>query len=538
MNPYLSRTGRLTLFTALVFMMVGIAAGSPIVLLVGQALIVLLAISFMALAPGALVLDRRLVSLDVRPEENGSAGTGHVVGDIVPLVLSVRNHTDHALHNVRVEPFTAEALAAEASAVAPIVRGGQLGEAALDVTSRRCGRWMLHGFDVRISDPLGLVESRDYLPCNHSFEFYPRAGTLQRAARSVRRSRSRAGDGLHVVSSSGSGTEIRQLRDWRSTDSLRDIAWKASLRARKLISREFEREVTAQVYIVLDVSSSMRGGREPGQKLDWAIHFTVDLAARLIEKRDRVGLVTFDEKLYGHIAPGNATNQLRRMLHHLVGLNSIVDEDLTEPDRTEIERLAADYLLVQDRLDFRRGATGADGAVNRPLLDKWLKSTAEKTRRELDSPALREGVVQRDVDPLRQFLKYRGVTVPYRVEARLGMKERGLADAIGHVVASSRFPHRIVVISDLCGVMKVESIVRAVNLARADGHEIEFAVPFTPWFYEPEPDRPKFELVRELFTSAEAEERARIVTRLRSIGVHVQPMSPRGHESPRRSFGG
>ena len=66
---------------------------------------------------------------------------------------------------------------------------------------------------------------------------------------------------------------------------------------------------------------------------------------------------------------------MRRLLHHLVGLNSIVDPDLTEFDEDEAEALVADYLLVQERLDFRKG-DGVDevSGVNRKLLQRWLAS--------------------------------------------------------------------------------------------------------------------------------------------------------------------
>ena len=521
MNPYLTGSGRYVLFSAIVFLLVGIAVSNPTIVLLGQVQIVLLAVGFLLIAPSALVLDRRLVTMRVEPEEAARIGTGHVLGDTVDVALEVTNTTDHALHNFRALPFAADALQIGEEDVATVIAGGDVATASFGCKAERGGRWMLHGFDVSVTDPLALVETRDYLPCNHAFEFYPAAGKLRsRLAR--RPPMGVIGGGLHVVSHVGSGTEIRQLRDWRPGDSLRDIAWKASLRTRKLISREFEREVTANVYVAVDVSSSMRGGRKAGEKLEWAVHYTVDLVDMLLDKRDRVGLLTFDEKMYGHIAPGNSAHQMRRILHHLVGLDSIVDEDLTELDDAEVERLAADYLLVQERLDFRRGTDLAPSGVNRNLMNQWVRSISASTKQRFETPVLREGVVERETTPIREFLRYRGVPIPYRVEARLGMKERGLVQTLEQVVRTAREPHWIVVISDLCGIMNIESLVRGVNLVRADGHQIEFVVPFTPWFYKSTPDDPKYEIVRELFTSAEAEERSRIVTRLRSLGVNVQ----------------
>lgn len=523
MNPYLTLTGRLVLFSGLVFILVGAASTSVPIVVLGQVQILAIAVAFMLVGPAALVLDRRLVALRVEPEEASRMGTGHVVGDRVDVEIEVRNDSDHVLHHFRAEPYGAEPLETEPADVATIV-GGATATGRFEAFAQRCGRWMLHGFDVSVTDPLGLVETRDYLPCNHAFEFYPAAGRLRRRAQR-RPPQTSVGGGHHLVERVGHGTEIRQLRDFRPGDSLRDIAWKATLRSRKLVSREFEREVSANVYVALDISSSMRGGRWPGQKLEWATHLAVDVAEDLLSKRDRVGLLTFDEKMYGHIAPGNSTRHMRRMLHHLVGLNSVVDEELTELDDVELRRLAADYLLVQERLDFRRGASDGE-EVNRQLLERWLRSVMDESRERYDSGVLQEGIVGENLTPLRKFLRYRGVPIPYRVEARLGMKERGLVQALEHVVQDANEPHWIFIVTDLCAIMNAETIVRGVNLARADGHHVEFVVPFTPGFYAAEPGNAKYEVVRELFTQAEAEERARIVGRLRGIGVHVDVVRP------------
>ncbi len=521
MNPYLSPTGRLVLFGAVVFLITGIATTNVALVLLGQVQIVVLGVSFLLIAPAALALDRRLIGMRVEAGESLDAVTGHVIGTSVSVDLAVTNSSDQPLHNLRALPFGSDELEAAEVAVASQLLGGSQATAAFDVTAGTSGRWVLQGFDVSVTDPLGFVQTRDYLPSVHAFEFYPAAGKLAKRG-GIRRPQSEYGGGQHLVDNIGAGTEVRQLRDFRAGDSLRDIAWKASMRARRLVSREFEREVTANIYIALDVSSSMRGGSWPGQKLDWAIHHTVELCSQLLDKRDRVGIVTFDEKLVGDVAPANSSRQLQRIIHHLVGLSAIVDEDLTELDETELERLAADYLLVQERLDFRRGADGSASGVNRRLLDRWIASVLPDTRAALDSGVLREGLLDTEISPLRQFLRYRGVTIPYRVEARLGMKERGLVATLEHVVRQTKARHRVIVVTDLCAVMNTEALVRGVNLVRAGGHSIEFVVPFTPWFYDTAALGAKYEIVRELFTSAEAEERGRIVHRLRAVGATVR----------------
>src|SRR3546814_18326911 len=44
--------------------------------------------------------------------------------------------------------------------------------------------------------------------------------------------------GAHIKRRRGEGTDFHQMREYRIGDSLRQIDWKATARARKLISRE------------------------------------------------------------------------------------------------------------------------------------------------------------------------------------------------------------------------------------------------------------------------------------------------------------
>ncbi len=522
--------GRGVLISGFAFFALGVIFSDPVLLILGQAQLVLLAAATFLAAPSALLLDRRRLKVEVaRRGEDTSAHGGHMVGDSIPLDITLTNPTVATVHNLALEPFLADGLTAQIDQGRLTIPAGQNALAEVQVTGHQSGRWTMHGFDVRATDPFGLVEVRDYISAVHAFEFYPKAGPL-RSRRPLRYKSPprRTSGGKHLVVKRGFGSDLRQLRDYQPGDTLRDIAWKATVRNRRLLAREFEREIERSVYVVLDISSSMRGGERPGQKIEFAIEMVLDLIEAAVAERDRVGLVTFDEKTYGHIPPGNSTPHLKRLIHHLVGLNAIVDSDLTELDDAEVHRLAADYLLVQERLDFRKGAEPDDpGGVNSKLLKRWLEGVARGLEHDLGSPALREGVLSPERDPIRRFLQIRGVEVPYRVEARLGMKERGLVESLEHIVRTDRDRHLIVVVSDLCGIMNPDLALRGIRLARAEGHEVLFFVPFTPDFYETKrTNEPRWTVVRELFTAAELEERRRIADRLREAGVEIRFVGP------------
>lgn len=529
MNPYLTPQGRWVLLSGAIFLVGGVFLSDPLMLLIGQVHIVLLLVGVMLLVPGALALDRRLVSLQVISDAGmiakDSPGTGRVVGEPSVLSLSVRNRASVPLHHLRARPFMGDGLKVSEVSARDVLPPNRVLETEIQVEGTRAGRWVLHGFDMTVSDPLGLVDGRDYLPCTHAFEVYPFAGAIRRQRRTKRGLSSRDTIGAQLIDRVGSGTDLRELRDYQAGDAMRDIAWKTSMRTRKLVSRDYEHEVTTNTYFLLDVSSSMRGGQWSGQKLDFGVQQVVDQADAIIRRRDRVGLVTFDERVYGHIGLGQSGQHMRRILHHLVGLNAVVDSDLTELDETDVERLAADYLLVQERLDFRKGDVDSDSGVNRRLMSRWL--TTLSTQSDLvTSPVLREGVVSQDVSPLRRFLQTRGVEVPFRVEARLGMKERGLVQALETVTKQVGSPTRIVVVTDLCGVLNPEVMMRTLRQMIARKHVVEFQVLFTPSFYRDSDESKTYQVVRDLFTSAESDERSRVVSRLRQAGVLVRVVRP------------
>lgn len=527
MSPYLTIRGRWLLLSGVLFILLGALFSSSLILFLGEIQIAVLAVAFMLLVPGALALDRRQIVLEIDTPEDSAAITA-IVDEPLAIKVHVKNQSGVGLHALLLNPFNATApIQVEEVKARRLLPSRHALVSSIAMRISRTGRWVLQGFDVRISDPLGLIETRDYLPCIQAFECYPRAIALGTRRVTSGRVMPRREAGRHAVEQLGMGTDVRDLREFLPGDPLRHIAWKATVRRGKLISKNFEHETSQSVYVLLDISCSMRGGQHPGQKLEHSIGLAVAMATALLKKRDAVGLMTFDEKLYGHIPSGTSPRHVRRILHHLVGLNTVVDPDLTELDEDEVEALIADYLLIQERLDFRKGDDLEPGSgVNRQLLQRWLMT--QSADESLQSATLTEGIFERRASRQRRFAQSRGIPIPYRVEARLGMKERGLVDALEKIVATSKGRHQIVVISDLCGIMNLDLLSRGVKLSAIKGNRLKFLVPFTPSFYEDYDEQmtDRYRVIKELFTSAERDERMLAVDRLRSLGVEVEFITP------------
>src|SRR5262245_25969471 len=70
--------------------------------------------------------------------------------------------------------------------------------------------------------------------------------------------RSAARVGIKVAPRRGEGLEFHQLREYRQSDSVRQVDWKATSRRRRLISREYHEERDQQVLFLLDNGRRMR----------------------------------------------------------------------------------------------------------------------------------------------------------------------------------------------------------------------------------------------------------------------------------------
>jgi uncharacterized protein (DUF58 family) len=473
---------------------------------------------------GALVLDRRHVRARLRePDTTGSGhAIGHVVGDAMEATLELTNEASVPVFGLELEPHSFHALELEGMPDVPRLSPGDTVESALTVTASRSGRWTLQGFDALVADPFGWVRTQDYLPCRRGFAFYPNAGRLATTERRRDDVPTTERQGGRHRTDEDTGLVIRELRDYQPGDPLKHIAWKATARTRRLISRDFEDEVSRSTMMVLDISGSMRGGDPRDEKLEHAIELVAGWADALIRDHNRVGLATFDEKIYGFLPSEASRAQYQRLLNHLTSLHTIVDPDLTEFDDHDLREMLADYLLVQDRLDFREDESGGE-TVDRDLLRRWITDRLDRERRECDHANLRAGVVDRDLSPEREFAQLRGLPVPYRVESRLGPKGRGLAQALERIVAETTDPHEIVVVTDLCGLTNLDVLEQSLGLIRQYEHRARFVVPFTPSYYDASRahDEERHDILLELFTAAEREERLEGVEFLQRKGIPV-----------------
>jgi uncharacterized protein (DUF58 family) len=130
------------------------------------------------------------------------------------------------------------------------------------------------------------------------------------------------GLGARAAPRLGKGRDFDRLREYVSGDDLRDVAWKASARHGKLITREYRLDRSQDVLVCVDRGHRMAARVAHVTRLDHAVNAAVLLASICDRMEDKVGLLAFSDGVESGLAQGRGTTHLRRITGFLAGLAS------------------------------------------------------------------------------------------------------------------------------------------------------------------------------------------------------------------------
>lgn len=184
------------------------------------------------------------------------------------------------------------------------------------VVPRRRGVHRFNGVSVYASDSSELFFSSRFFDVRSELSVYPPIETPATGGVSVT-GRSRL-IGMHKVRQKGTGTEFGGIREYAYGDAFRAIAWKATARLNKPMTREFESEVNIPVVLFLDASATMDSGKKGYTKLDYAVNAAVAFLKLALENNDPFGIYVFTHKLEEHIPLGKG----RKHFYSILGLLS------------------------------------------------------------------------------------------------------------------------------------------------------------------------------------------------------------------------
>ena len=168
---------------------------------------------------------------------------------------------------------------------------------------------------MRAREPLGLRFAEDISFSEAVLVVAPRMEDVRKVRVVPRRVRALMGQ---VRSRQiGLGLEFFSLRDYQPGDEIRHVNWKATARRDKLLTNEYEAERSGDAILILDARGESEVGPVARSTTELGVTAVVSLASKILETRNRVGLVVQREVL-DWIYPGYGKKQLYRIVDALV----------------------------------------------------------------------------------------------------------------------------------------------------------------------------------------------------------------------------
>ena len=125
--------------------------------------------------------------------------------------------------------------------------------------------------------------------------------------------------GNYVQSVRGRGMVFHEARKYVMGESIRMIDWNITARMNEPYVKTFLDEREREVFIALDISPSMYTGWQQQTKIEYAVEVAATLAVSATAARDRLGFLTFSDRIHDLSRPIRARHQLFRALKTWVG---------------------------------------------------------------------------------------------------------------------------------------------------------------------------------------------------------------------------
>ena len=194
-------------------------------------------------------------------------------------------------------------------------------------SSPRRGAYRFGPVDVQVFRDEGWWRRQVRVPLDRDVAVFPNVLAIKRVQLTLRRGL-RAMAGLRRARPPGASTAFAGLRDYVRGDDVRRVSWTATARRDHPVVVEVEAERGQQVMIALDCGRLMTAPAGNLDKLDHAINAALMLAWVAQAYGDRVGLMTFDDRVTAFVKPDRGSAQLRRLTETLYNVNA----EYIEPD--------------------------------------------------------------------------------------------------------------------------------------------------------------------------------------------------------------
>lgn len=159
--------------------------------------------------------------------------------------------------------------------------------------------------------------------------------------------------GLHRSPFVGFSVEFNSHREYAPGDDLRHVNWKLFARQKRLYVKEYDAETNMNLYLMLDISGSMKCASTGISKLDYASSLAAALSHLAIKQHDAVGITLFADQVIGHVPPRAKPHQMDDILRQIVNTppQSASDAGKSLQQCAELARHRGICVIISDLFD-------------------------------------------------------------------------------------------------------------------------------------------------------------------------------------------
>ncbi|HHH11506.1 MAG TPA: DUF58 domain-containing protein, partial [Sorangium sp.] len=181
------------------------------------------------------------------------------------------------------------------------------------VVPGRRGAYALGDHFVRYASPIGLWTRQLRIEATHPVKVFPDVQAVRQYELLARQNREQSM--FRATRRRGGESEFERLREYQREDEYRAIDWKATARRGKLIAREYQLESNQSLLFMLDAGRLMTAEASGMSLLDHALNATLMLSHIASQNGDRVGLLSFADKIKSYAPPASGARATQRIIH-------------------------------------------------------------------------------------------------------------------------------------------------------------------------------------------------------------------------------
>ena len=182
------------------------------------------------------------------------------------------------------------------------------------------GNYEFGNIIIFFQSQLGFLQKREIIKAGESVKVYPsfiNLGKYQLMAQTTN-----SEQGSKRMRKIGQSMEFEQIKDYVGGDDIRTINWKATARKGTLMVNNYTDEKSQQVYCIIDKGRLMKMPFYGLSLLDYAINATLALTNICLQKQDKIGLISFSNKMGSVIAADRKPVQRENIMQVLYKENT------------------------------------------------------------------------------------------------------------------------------------------------------------------------------------------------------------------------